>query len=326
MRLRSLAVVAFSVLVPLGPAIAQQAGKVYRVGYLQISPRNAQVHLIEAFESGLSERGYSVGRNVLIEYRFADGKTERLPGLAAELVRLKVDVIVTGVNPNVRAAQTATATIPIVTAISLYPVEDGLVASLGRPGGNVTGLTQHAGEEVAKRLQLLREATPGLTRVAALSGSGMSYNPFMFKTLEGAAGGLGMTVLPLEIRGAEDVVRAFAEIERAQVGGLVVFSGPIPLANRASIISMAAKRKLPAIWPDRLYVLDGALMSYGPDVVDLYRRAAGYVDRILKGAKPADLPFEQPTRFVLSVNLRTAKALGITIPQSILLQANHIVD
>ena len=326
MRLRSLAVVAFSVLATLGSATAQQAEKVYRVGYLQISPRSAQAHLVEAFERGMSERGYAIGRNVLIEYRFADGKIERLPELAADLVRLKVDVIVTGVNPNIRAAQRATTTIPIVTAIALYPVEDGLVASLGRPGGNVTGLTQHAGEEVAKRLQLLREVTPGLTRVAALSGAGMSYNSLMFKTLEGTAGRLGMAVVPLEIRGAEDVGHAFAEIDRAQARGLLVFSGPIPLANRASIISMAAKKKLPAIWPDRQHVIDGGLMSYGPDVADLFRRAAGYVDRILKGAKPADLPFEQPTKFVLAVNLRTARALGITMPQSILVQADHLVD
>ena len=306
--------------------VAQQAGRVYRIGYLQIAPRNAQVHLIEAFERGLRELGYSVGRNVLIEYRFADGKTERLPGLAAELVRLNVDVIVTGVNANIRAALEATKTIPIVTAVALYPVEDGLVASLGRPGGNVTGLTQHAGDEVAKRLQLLREAARGLTRVAALSGAGMSYNPFMFKTVEGAARGLGMTFLPLEIRGPQDVERAFAEVERTQTGGMVIFSGPIPLANRASIISMAAKKKLPAIWGDRQSVLDGGLMSYGPDGADLFRRAAGYVDRILKGAKPADLPFEQPTRFVLAINLKTAKALGLSIPQELLLRADEVIE
>jgi putative ABC transport system substrate-binding protein len=326
MRLRSLAAIAFGVLVSLGPAAAQQAGKVYRVGYLQISPRNAQVHLIEAFERGLSERGYSVGRNVLIEYRFANGKVERLPELAAELVRLKVDVIVTGVNPNVRAAQRATATIPIVMALSYYPVEDGLVASLGRPGGNVTGLTHDAGEEVGKRLQLLREVTPRLTRVATLSGAGMSYNSIYVKTLEKAAGALRVPVVPIEIRGAEDVGHAFAEIERAQASGLVLFIGPIILANRASIITMAAKKKLPAIWPDQQYVIDGALMSYGADVSDLFRRAAGYVDRILKGAKPADLPIEQPTKYVLAINLKTAKALGLTVPPSLLLRADHIIE
>ena len=307
-------------------ARAQQTGRVYRVGYLQTAPRKPQVHLIEAFERALSERGYSVGRNVLIEYRFADGKVERLPELAADLVRLKVDVIVTGVNPNVRAAQRATTTIPIVMATSYYPVEEGLVASLGRPGGNVTGLTQDTGEEVGKRLQFLREARPGLTRVAALSGAGMSYNSIVLKKLEGVARGLGVAVMPFEIRGAEDVGYAFAEMERAKVEGLIVFAGPITLANRANIIGMAAKKRLPAIWHDKQHVLDGALLSYGPDLADLFRRAAGYVDRILKGAKPADLPIEQPTKYVLAINLKTAKALGVTIPPSLLLQADHVIE
>jgi putative ABC transport system substrate-binding protein len=307
-------------------AYAQRAGKVYRVAYLQIAPRKAQLHLIEAFERGLSERGYVIGRNVLIEYRFADGKIERLPELVEELVHLRVDVIFTGVNPDIRAAQRATTTIPIVTGVALYPVEDGLVASLGRPGGNVTGLTQNAGDELAKRLQLLRQVKPDLTRAAALSGAGMSFNAAMFETLERAASSLGMAVVPLVIRGAEDVGRAFAEIERANAGGLLAFSGPIPLANRTSIISMAARKKLPVIWPDQRSVIEGGLMSYGADVADLFRRAGGYIDRILKGAKPADLPFEQPTKFVLAVNLKTAETLGLTIPRSLLLQADKVIE
>jgi hypothetical protein len=220
MLLRALGVVAFGMLVPLCTAEAQQAAKIYRIGYLAIAPRDVQVPFIDALERGLRERGYVIGRDVVIEYRFADGKIERLPELAAELIRLKVDVLVTGVNPNVRALQRATTTIPIVTATSLYPVEDGLVASLARPGGNVTGLTMDTGEEIAKRLQLLREIIPGLTRVATLSGAGMSYNPFFVKQLEAAARGLGLTVLPLEIRGGQDLSYAFAEIERARVGGL----------------------------------------------------------------------------------------------------------
>ena len=314
------------VLAPMA-SFAQQPAKVWRVGYLQIAPRNVQLELIEAFEHGLQERGYAVARNVQIDYRFADGNVERLPDLAAELVRLKVDVIVTGVNANVRALQRATTTIPIVTATSYYPVEDGMVASLGRPGGNVTGISAEAGGEISKRLQFLRELTPKLKRVAILSGAGMSYNPIALKVLEGSARELGVSVMPLEIRGAEDVGPAFAKIERARIEGLIVFGGPITLAQRSSIMGMAAKKKLPAIWSgSRVYIDEGALISYGADVVDLYRRSAGYVDRILKGAKPADLPIEQPAKFVLAINLKTAKALGIKIPSALMLQATKVIE
>lgn len=326
MKLRALAVVTLGILLPLCSATAQQAAKVHRVGYLQIAPREAQVHLIEAFERGLTERGYVVGRDVLIEYRFADGKPERLDKLAGDVVRLKVDVIVTGVNPNTRAAQPATKTIPIVMAISYFPVEGGLVRSLGRPGGNITGLVADTGEEGAKRLQILRDATPKLTRVAVLSKPGLGYAEHLLRRLEGAARSLGVVMVPLEIHGAEDVQRAFGEIERAKVDGLMVLGGSIPLANRGSIITLSAKAKLPAIWVDKQIVEDGALMSYGADRADLFRRAAGYVDRILKGEKPADLPIEQPTRYVLAVNLKTAKTLGITIPKTLLLQADYVVE
>ena len=316
----------FVALLALGSATAQEAAKTPRVGYLQIAPRDAQVHLIEGFERGLTERGLVVGRDVLIEYRFADGKPERLDKLADELVHLGVDVIVTGVNPNTRAAQRATKTIPIVMAISYFPVESGLVQSLGRPGGNITGLVADAGEEGAKRLQILREATTKLTRVAVLLEPGLGYGDHLLKRLESAARSLGVVVVPLEIRGAEDVQRVFGEIERARVDGLMVLGGSVPLANRDRIISMSAKAKLPAIWVDRQSVQDGALLSYGADRVDLFRRAAGYVDRILKGAKPADLPIEQPTKYALAINLKTAKSLGIAIPQTLLLLADHVVE
>jgi ABC-type uncharacterized transport system substrate-binding protein len=307
-------------------AEAQQSGKVPRVGYLQIASPEVQLHLTEAFERGLREKGYTPGRDIVIEYRFAGGRVERLPELAADLVRLKVDVIVTGVNANTLAAKRATQTIPIVMATSFYPVQDGLVASFARPGGNVTGLIQDANEEITKRLQFLHEVAPNLTRLATLSGTGMSYNAHFVKALEEAAHRLGIAVRPFEIRGAEDVERVFVEIERAHVGGLIVLGGPITLAHRVTINSSATKKRLPAIWSDKQRVLDGALLSYGADVADLFRRAAGYVDRILKGAKPADLPIEQPTKFVLAVNLKTAKALGVMIPQSLLLQADHVVE
>ncbi len=326
MKLSTLALLAFGISLPLGSATAQQAEKVYRIGYLQAAPRNVQLELIEAFESGLRERGYVIGRNALIEYRFADGRLERLPELADDLVRLKVDVIVTGVNANVRAAQRATTTIPIVTAISYYPVEDGLVASLGRPGANVTGLTQDSGEEVGKRLQLLREVVPGLTRVATLSGTGMSYTSIAVKKLERVARDLGITVLPFEIQGAGDVEHVFAQIERSRAEGLIVLSGPIIYAQRASIISITTKKRLPAVWDGHQAALEGALIAYGADILDLFRRATDYVDRILKGAKPADLPIEQPTKYLLAINVKTARALGMTMPPSLLLQATHVIE
>src|SRR5450631_6543 len=310
---------------PFG-AEAQRARKVYRIGFLLLSPLDVQLHLIAAFEAGLREKGYTPGREVVIEYRSADGHPDQLPILAAELVRLGVDVIVTGVNPNTVAARRATSTIPIVMASSFFPVEDGLVASLARPGGNVTGFTQEAGEEVAKRLQLLREVVPKLTRVATLSGVGMTYNPYFVKTLQDAARGIGVSVVPFEIRNVEDVTQAFDDIERARADGLIVFGGPLTLAHRSAIIGLATKKQLPAVWSVKERVVDGGLMSYGADVADLYRRAAGYVDRILKGAKPADLPVEQPTKFVLTINLKTAKALGLTIPPSLLLRADEVIQ
>jgi putative ABC transport system substrate-binding protein len=325
MNLRLISAVAFSVSVMLVPATAQQPVKATRIGYLTISPRATQTHLIEAFERGLTERGYSVGRDILIEYRFADGKPERLQALADDLVRANVSVIVTGINPNIQAAQRATKTISIVAAISYFPVEDGIVQSLARPGSNVTGLTSDAAEEVGRRLQILREATPRISRVAFLYGKGEPYTAIVRGKLESAARKLGVTIIPIELHGPEDVERAWVEIEHKKADGLIGF-GAAALATRASIIRLSTKARLPTIFSDKQYVDDGALMSYGVDLADNFRKAAGYVDRILKGAKPADLPFEQPTRYVLAVNLKTAKALGITIPQTLLLQADHVVE
>jgi putative ABC transport system substrate-binding protein len=307
-------------------ATGQPARKDYRIGFLLLSPYDVQLHLTGAFEAGLREKGYTPGRDMVIEYRSADEHVDRLPELAAELVRLKVDVLVTGVNPAAWAAKRATATIPIVMASSFFPVEDGLVASLARPGGNLTGIAQEAGEEIAKRLQLLREVVPKLTRVATLSGVGMSYNPYFVTMLQGAARGLGVSVLPFEMRGEDDVANVFVEIERARADGLIIFGGPITLSHRSAIVRLAAEHRLPAVWSDKQRVADGGFMSYGADVADLFRRSAGYVDRILKGAKPADLPVEQPTKFVLAINLKTAKGLGVTIPQSVLLRADEVIQ
>jgi putative tryptophan/tyrosine transport system substrate-binding protein len=282
--------------------------------------------LIHAFEAGLRERGYVFGANLVVEYRFADGYFDRLPGLARELIQLGVDVIVTGLNPGVVGAKRATATVPIVMAAAVFPVQDGLVATLARPGGNLTGLAQETGEEVTKRLELLTEVVPKLTRVATLSGVGMSYNAYFVTALQDAARRLGITVLPFEISNVDDVNHAFVDIERARADGLIVFGGPVTLAHRSTIIELAAERKLPAVWSDRERVVDGGLMSYGADVADLYRRAAGYVDRILKGTKPQDLPVEQPTKFVLAINIKSAKSLGLTIPPLLLLRADEVIE
>jgi putative ABC transport system substrate-binding protein len=305
---------------------AQSVRKVHRIGFLAGTSRDAQPHLIDAFEAGLRERGYVTDANVVIDYRFADGHFDRLPALAAELVDLGVDVIVTGLNPGVFGAKRATATIPIVMAASFFPIEDGLVTSLARPLGNLTGFAQETGAEVSKRLQLLREVVPKLTRVATLSGVGMSYNPYFVTTLQDAARVIGVSVLPFEVGNLEEVNHAFIDIERTRADGLIVFGGPVTLEHRSAIIRLAATQQLPAVWSDRERVVDGALMSYGADVADLYRRAAGYVDRILKGAKPADLPIEQPTKFVLAINLKTANALGLTIPQALLVRADEVIQ
>lgn len=306
-------------------AFAQAPSKVARIGYLTISPRASQTHLIAAFERGLAERGYAVGRDLVIEYRFADGEVQRLQALADDLVRAGVDVIVTGVNPNIRAAQRATRTIPIVAANAYLPVEEKLVESLSRPGGNVTGLTTDAAEEIGRRLQVLKEAVPGVKRVAAFYGTGEAYAALAIENLSRHARRIGVAIVPIEVRGAEDVERAFAEAKRARADALIGF-GAITLTLRAAIIRHANQMLLPTVFTDRQYVDDGALMSYGVDLSDLFRRAAGYVDRILKGARPADLPMEQPSRYVLAINLRTARMLGITVPPSLMLQADYTVD
>ena len=308
-------------------SFAQQQGKVWRIGYLQGSTREAQTYLIQAFEGGLREKGYTLGRDLVIEYRFADGRLERLPELAAELVRLKVDVIVTGVNPGTIAAKKATTTIPIVIAGSFNPVEEGLVASLAHPGGNVTGLTLDTGAEVVtKRLQLLRDINPKLSRVASLTGIGMAYTPSQVKALEDAGRGLGITILPVVFRGADDIGEAFTGIRSARAGAVIVSGGPVVLEHRVRIAELALKNRLPAIGNNRQQTDSGFLMSYGPSTADQWRRAAGYVDRILKGAKPADLPVEQPVTFEFVINLKTAKALGLTVPPTLLALADEVIE
>ena len=307
---------------------AQQAAKIARIGYLGANVA-ASPHMQEAFLQGLRDLGYVEGRNVVIESRSAEGKLERLPALAAELVALKVDVIVVGGTSQALAAKQATRTLPIVLATSLDPVTDGLVTSLARPGGNVTGLSLLAPELVGKRLELLTQAVPGISRVAVLwhpGAFGDRTEKDMLKAAEVAARGLAVRLQFLEARGPDDFDRAFSEMTRARAGALTVLPSPMFLGERRRLADLAAQNRLPAVYPFRESVDAGGLVSYGPDFVDLFRRAATYVDKILKGAKPGDLPVEQPTKFELVINLKAAKALGLTIPQSVLARADHVVE
>ena len=310
-------------------AEAQQAAKVPRIGYLALSPaRNP--HLREAFLQGLRDLGYVEGRNVVIEYRDAGGKPERLPALAAELVALKVDVIVTGGGTNAAlAAKQATKTIPIVFASAGDPVTDGLVTSLARPGGNVTGSSILAPELVGKCLEVLARAVPGVSRVAVLWQPGAMderTEKDMLKRVEVAARALGVRLQFLEARGAADIDRAFSEMTRARAGALTVLPSAMFFSERRRLVDLAAKNRLPAGYTQREFVDTGGLMAYGPSLADFFRHAATYVDKILKGAKPGDLPVELPTKFELVINLKTAKALGLTIPPSLLQRADQVIE
>jgi ABC-type uncharacterized transport system substrate-binding protein len=314
------------VLAPLA-AEAQTAGKVARIGCLLGAAREQTSGLVNAFEDGLRDLGYVPGRNVVIEYRFADGKLERLPQLAQDLVRLKVDVIVTGSNVHVIAAKQATTTIPIVMVYVRDPVGAGLVANVSRPGGNVTGLSQDAGLEISgKRLALLKELVPKLSRVAVLVNVSSPTALATLKVTEASAGALGMTVVRFDARGPGDLEGVFAAVTRARSDALVVTGGPVHFNMRTQVAQLALRHRLPSIGASTEDVEAGGLMSYGASVSDQWRRAATYVDKILRGAQPGDLPVEQPTKFELVINLKTAKALGLTIPQTILLQADQVIE
>ena len=309
-------------------AEAQPAAKVARIGYLATNLA-ASPHTGEAFRQGLRDLGYVEGRNLVIEYRSADGKLERFPALAAELVALKVDVIVASGTLAALAAKQSTRTLPIVFSPAADPVASGLVTSLERPGGNVTGLSVVAPELVGKRLELLREAVPGVTRVAVLwqsGGFGERTEKDMLKGAEVAARALGVRLLFIEARDPADFDRAFSDMTKARAGALTVLPSNMFNNERRRLVDLAAKNRLPAVYGVREYVDGGGLMSYGANLADLNRRAATYVDKILKGAKPADLPVEQPTKFELVINLKTAKALGLTIPQSLLQRADQVIQ
>jgi len=310
-------------------ADARPAAKIARIGYLALN-RAAGPHRQEAFLQGLRDIGYVEGRNVAIEYRDAEGRPERLPALAAELAALKVDVIVTGGGAQAAlAAKQATSALPIVFAATADPVGSGLVTSLARPGGNVTGLSLIFPELVGKCQEQIKQAVPGVSRVAVLwqpGAYGERTERDMLKGAEVAARALVVRPQFVEARGPEDFDRAFSEMTRARAGALTVL-GSVTFANeRRRLVDLAAKNRLPAVYMERDYVDAVGLMSYGPNVADVFRRAATYVDKILKGAKPGDLPVEQPTKFELVINLKTAKALGLAVPQSLRQRADEMIQ
>jgi len=304
-------------------AEAQQANKIPRIGFLGASSPSFYTTRIETFRQGLRELGYVEGKNIAIEYRFAEGKVDRLPELAAELVRLKVDIIVT--TPNASAARNATKTIPIVFAAAGDPVATGDIVSLARPGGNLTGLTVLAPELGGKRLELLKEVSPKITRVAFLWNSLGPTGSIFSKEMETAAQGLGLHVQSLEVRSLNDFDGAFAAAIRERAHALITAPQPIINTNRGPILEFVSKNRLPAIFPNPETVEAGGLMSYSPDIVQLFRRVAIYVDKILKGAKPADLPVEQPTKFEFIINLKAAKQIGLTIPPNVLARADRVI-
>jgi putative ABC transport system substrate-binding protein len=315
---------------------AQPPTKTWRIGYLGPVSPSAGAPLLESFRQGLRELGYAEGQNISIDYRWAEGRPDRFPALAVELTQLKVDVIVTYNNAGVAALQRATRTIPIVFASVGDPIGSGYAASLARPGGNITGLTGLTEEVSRKWIELLREAVPTVFRVAVLTVSRtLAVNPDrrecsdqncrLWQQIEGAAKAVKAIPQLHAIAGPDEIEHAFANLIKDRAQGLIVLPHAVTNANRARIASLAAGHRLPGTYPDSEYVEAGGLMSYAPNYSDQHRRAATFVDKILKGAKPADLPIEQPTKFELVVNMKTAKALGLTIPQSILTRADTVI-
>ncbi len=325
---RAVALLTLALLAAPLVAEAQQPGKVYRIGYMSIPSRQSAERLLPIFLEALRERGWVEGRNLLIEWRWAEGKLERLPDFAAELVRLNVDLIVAPQPDSALAAKNATRTIPIVFMFPADPVADGLVASLARPGGNATGLTSTPTLDIlGKRLDLLKQAVPKASRVAVLSNPARAAALVapMLREVERAARSLRLELQVLGVRGPEDFDRAFEAMTREGANALFVLPDAMLFVHRQRLIDLEAKHRLPTMHSVREFVESGALMAYGVDLAWHMRRAAFYIDRILKGAKPADLPVEQPTKFELVINLKTAKALGLTIPQSVLLRADEVI-
>jgi len=306
-------------------AEAQKAGKVYRVGYLV--SQSVTADSLEALRKGLRELGWTEGQNLALEVRSPEGDPGRLLALAAELVRLPVDVLVASAAPASLAAKQATTTVPIVSVYTLDPVALGLVASLARPGGNVTGLSTLSLEYAGKMLELLGRVVPNASRVAVLGDPVNPSHAIYWRQLDASARMLRLTLMPADVRRSEELESVFARIGGGQVAqGLLVMHQPLTFNHRKRIVRLAAEHRLPAVYGSREAADDGGLIAFGPSMPAIYRRAAAFVDRILKGAKPADLPVEQPTEFELVINLKTAKALGLTIPQSVLLRADEVIQ
>ena len=309
-------------------AQAQQAAKVYRIGYLSLSSSAANPHLHDAFRQGMRELGWVEGQNISIDPRFAEGRSDRLSDLAAELVRLKVDIIVATSTSATLAAKNATGTIPIVTTNLLDPVGLGLIESLARPGGNITGLSHSVGVETfSKELELLKEIAPEVRRVAVLSNhaANPSHRPLL-SNVKVAAQALKVELQVLEVRGSNEFDGAFAAMSKERAGALLVLPNPVFNLHRARLADLAAKNRLPSMYGFREYVRAGGLLSYGPNLPDLFRHSATFVDKILRGAKPGDLPVQQPTKFELTINLKAAKELGLTVPPSLIARADEVIE
>jgi putative tryptophan/tyrosine transport system substrate-binding protein len=323
---RLLSVVALVLLVAPLAAGAQPAARVYRIGMLETRSAVLNAANIDAFRQGMRELGYTQGQNLEVVYRSSDGRDERFPELASELIRLKVDLILTRGTPATLAAKTATRTIPVVMASVGDPVGTGLVASLGRPGGNVTGLSNFNIEIYAKRVELLRELVPRLTRIAGLFNMGNPVLPLQWKEVQRAARSVGIQAQLLDVRRRDDLPRAFEAAATERADALIVALDGLTQANLRLIAELAAKHRLPSLYGVREYADYGGLITYGASDLHLYHRAATYVDKILKGAKPAELAIEQPIKFELVINLKTAKALGLTISPSLLLRADQVIE
>jgi len=304
-------------------ARAQQAGKVYRIGIVEAIPAAQNGANLDALRKGLRELGYVEGRNLIIEYRSADGRAERFPDLVSELVRLKVDLIVTRGTPAAKAAKDATGTIPVIMATMGDP--RAIVASFARPGANITGVTTFSTELTAKRIELLKELVPNLSRVALLHNMGNPAAPPEWEETQTAARSLGLHAELLDVRSQDDLGRALEHAARQDVSALLIGADGLTQMHQQTIVDLVARNRLPAAYPAREFVEAGGLIAYAVNYPDLYFRFASFVDKIFKGAKPGDLPVEQPTKFKLVINIKTAKALGLTIPQSMLIRADEVI-
>ena len=306
---------------------AQPAGTVSRIGLLWQNSAEVGKHQLAAFREGLRERGWVEGRDIVIEVRFADGKVDQFPALIAELMRLKVDVLVTSSSATTWAAKDATRSIPIVMGASANAPEEGLVASLAHPGGNITGMTFIASPEIAgKQLQLLKEVAPAASRVAVLTNPTNRSHAGFLRELKVTARSLGAQLQVLEAQGPDQIDSAFVAMTRERAGALLVLTDSVFIGERRRVVGLAARSRLPALYSQREFAADGGLVSYGPSLPEMFRRAATHVDKILRGAKPGDIPVEQPTKFELVINAKTAKTLGITIPKDVLLRADEVIQ